>query len=198
MHCTARSLSGSCCIKHAACMEEAPAARLHCLCGIVGHSIPKLMQGAGASRYPAPVCLARLATSPAIVLTTKYGWSANMERIMKAQALSDGSQQNHMRGMKSLEVNPHHPLIQQLKAQARPRRQPLTCLMLTAPHLPMPRHCLATLCTPQAFATKHQYLQAAPHMMRNCMLLWGEGTGSAPTCAPWQNARPLPCCWQYP
>ena len=67
------------------------------------------------------MCLFRLATSPAIVLTSKYGWSANMERIMKAQALSDGQQQSYMKGMKTLEVNPHHPLIQQLKAQACPR-----------------------------------------------------------------------------
>ena len=71
------------------------------------------------------MCLNRLATSPAIVLTSKYGWSANMERIMKAQALSDGQQQSYMKGMKTLEVNPHHPLIQQLKAQACP-----------LPHLP--------------------------------------------------------------
>ena len=74
------------------------------------------------------MCLNRLATSPAIVLTSKYGWSANMERIMKAQALSDGQQQSYMKGMKTLEVNPHHPLIQQLKAQACP-----------LPHLPPPR-----------------------------------------------------------
>ena len=60
-----------------------------------------------------------------------------MERIMKAQALSDGQQQSYMKGMKTLEVNPHHPLIQQLKAQARPRH-----------HLPQQGskmgHCLCT------------------------------------------------------
>ncbi|CAK0784732.1 hypothetical protein CVIRNUC_007936 [Coccomyxa viridis] len=59
----------------------------------------------------------RLASSPAIVLTSKYGWSANMERIMKAQALSNSGEQSYMKGQKTLEINPRHPLIQELKRQ---------------------------------------------------------------------------------
>jgi HSP90 family molecular chaperone len=60
---------------------------------------------------------ARLATSPAIVLTSKYGWSANMERIMKSQALGDTADRSYMKGMKTLEINPRHPLILELKRQ---------------------------------------------------------------------------------
>ena len=46
----------------------------------------------------------RLSTTPCVVVTSKYGWSANMERIMRAQALSDDSKQ-YMKGKKTLEIN---------------------------------------------------------------------------------------------
>lgn len=59
----------------------------------------------------------RLSTSPAIVVTSQYGWSANMERIMKAQALGDSGERGYMKGMKTLEVNPRHPLIEQLRVK---------------------------------------------------------------------------------
>lgn len=60
----------------------------------------------------------RLATSPAIVVTSQYGWSANMERIMRAQALGGDSQEKaYMKGMKTLEVNPRHPLVEQLRVK---------------------------------------------------------------------------------
>merc|ERR1712070_551023 len=57
----------------------------------------------------------RLSTSPCIVVTSKYGWSANMERIMKSQALSDDSRSSYMKGRKTLEINPRHPIIKDLK-----------------------------------------------------------------------------------
>ena len=57
----------------------------------------------------------RLSTSPCIVVTSKYGWSANMERIMKAQALGDDSRSSYMKGRRTLEINPRHPLIKALK-----------------------------------------------------------------------------------
>ena len=60
---------------------------------------------------------ARLATSPAIVVTGKYGWSANMERIMKSQALGDNADRSYLKGMKTLEINPRHPLVLELKRQ---------------------------------------------------------------------------------
>jgi heat shock protein beta len=58
----------------------------------------------------------RLSTSPCVVVSSKYGWSANMERIMKAQALGDDAKASYMRGRKILEINPGHPTIRQLAA----------------------------------------------------------------------------------
>eukprot|EP00270_Netrium_digitus_P012098 TRINITY_DN38_c0_g1_i1.p1 TRINITY_DN38_c0_g1~~TRINITY_DN38_c0_g1_i1.p1 ORF type:complete len:894 (+),score=276.52 TRINITY_DN38_c0_g1_i1:247-2682(+) len=57
----------------------------------------------------------RLAETPCVVVTSKYGWSANMERIMSAQALGDSSKQSYMKGKKTLEINPRHPIVKQLK-----------------------------------------------------------------------------------
>jgi len=60
----------------------------------------------------------RLVTTPCSVVTSKYGWSANMERIMKAQALSDDGRMAYMRGRKTLEINPGHPIIKTLKEKS--------------------------------------------------------------------------------
>ena len=59
----------------------------------------------------------RLTKSPAVVVTSQYGWSANMERIMKAQALSSEGKAAYMRGAKTLEVNPRHALVRALIAK---------------------------------------------------------------------------------
>ncbi|NP_001311945.1 endoplasmin homolog precursor [Nicotiana tabacum] len=57
----------------------------------------------------------RLADTPCVVVTSKYGWSANMERIMQSQTLSDASKQAYMRGKRVLEINPRHPIIKELR-----------------------------------------------------------------------------------
>ena len=60
----------------------------------------------------------RLAKTPAIVVAGEYGWTANMERIIMAQAIS-GSQQEEVqmkRGARVLEVNARHPLVEELFA----------------------------------------------------------------------------------
>ncbi|KAH0990614.1 hypothetical protein GBA52_002097 [Prunus armeniaca] len=57
----------------------------------------------------------RLADTPCVVVTSKYGWSANMERIMQSQTLSDASKQAYMRGKRILEINPRHPIIKELR-----------------------------------------------------------------------------------
>lgn len=60
----------------------------------------------------------RLVTSPCCIVTSQYGWSANMERIMKAQALRDTSTMGYMAAKKHLEINPDHPIVNTLKEKA--------------------------------------------------------------------------------
>jgi molecular chaperone HtpG len=60
----------------------------------------------------------RLVTSPCCIVTSQYGWTANMERIMKAQALRDTSTMGYMAAKKHLEINPDHSIMKQLKDKA--------------------------------------------------------------------------------
>lgn len=60
----------------------------------------------------------RLVTSPCCIVTSQYGWTANMERIMKAQALRDTSTMGYMAAKKHLEINPEHSIMKQLKEKA--------------------------------------------------------------------------------
>ena len=60
----------------------------------------------------------RLVNSPCCIVTSQYGWTANMERIMKAQALRDTSTMGYMAAKKHLEINPDHSIVETLRQKA--------------------------------------------------------------------------------
>jgi len=88
----------------------------------------------GSSKVEKVVVSNRLSTSPCCIVTAEHGWSANMERIMKAQALRDNSTMGYMAAKKHLEVNPDHSIINAIndKIVADPNDKSikdLVCLM---------------------------------------------------------------------
>merc|ERR1712241_1110400 len=64
------------------------------------------------------VVSSRLVSSPCCIVTSQYGWTANMERVMKAQALRDSSTMGYMAAKKQLEINPDHSIVENLRQRA--------------------------------------------------------------------------------
>merc|ERR1712206_18756 len=61
----------------------------------------------------------RLTESPVVVVTSQFGYSAQQEKVMKAQSFQNKDQVGMMSGRKTLEVNPNHPLVVDLLSKVK-------------------------------------------------------------------------------
>ena len=89
--------------------RESDAEKFETLCKVMKDILDKKVEKVTVS--------SRLVSSPCCIVTSQYGWSANMERIMKAQALRDTSTMGYMAAKKHLEINPDHSIIKSLRAK---------------------------------------------------------------------------------
>merc|ERR1711994_198884 len=90
--------------------KEADKAKFEPLCKVMKDILDKKVEKVVVS--------SRLVSSPCCIVTSQYGWTANMERIMKAQALRDTSTMGYMAAKKHLEINPDHSIVENLRQRA--------------------------------------------------------------------------------
>merc|ERR1712002_435782 len=86
---------------------EETKAKFNNLCEIMKNILDKKVEKVVVSN--------RMVSSPCCIVTSQYGWSANMERIMKAQALKDTSTMGYMAAKKHLEINPDHSIVETMR-----------------------------------------------------------------------------------
>merc|ERR1712084_158717 len=61
----------------------------------------------------------RLTESPVVVVTSQFGYSAQQEKVMKAQSFQNKDQISMMSGRKTLEANPNHPVVVDLLSKVK-------------------------------------------------------------------------------
>lgn len=97
----------------------------------------------------------RITSTPCVLVTDAYSWSANMERIMRAQALRDNSMMGFMSSRKTLELNPGHKIISELKKKVeRNSDDKSTRDLMRLLYESSLLHCGFTLEDPSAFVSK--------------------------------------------
>jgi len=64
-----------------------------------------------------------LVQSPVVVLSADYGWTAQMEKVMKSQAFADQSKFEFMKSKRMFEVNPRHPMIVELNSRLKEKSE---------------------------------------------------------------------------
>jgi len=77
--------------------------------------LTKLMKEVLGDKVEKVIVSDRIVDSPCVLTTSEYGWSAKMERIMKAQTLRDNSMTSYMVSEKTMEVNPTNSIMTELK-----------------------------------------------------------------------------------
>jgi len=78
----------------------------------------KLIKDVLGDKIEKVVVSTRIDESPCVLVTSEHGWTANMERIMKAQALRDNSMTSYMMSKKTMEINPHNSIVAELRQKA--------------------------------------------------------------------------------
>jgi molecular chaperone HtpG len=78
----------------------------------------KLMKDVLGDKVEKVVVSHRISESPCVLVTSEHGWTANMERIMKAQALRDNSMTSYMVSKKTMEINPGNEIVRELRNKA--------------------------------------------------------------------------------